>query len=65
MPEKEKSELERLFKVADDEESVMLQQLAVKAGILWKCGKCGCYWDVVEEGCGNCGAERSANQEDD
>lgn len=55
------TEYERLYAVADDIEADMLEGLAVKAGILWKCGdpdaddRCGWVNFPSDAVCGGCG----------
>ena len=53
------TELGRMYDVASDNESAMLDDLALRAGIRWQCPE-PCRWMNREEDrqCGGCGRER-------
>lgn len=61
------SDLEKMRDVADDHENDVLDGLAVKAGILWKCRaprpgdpemECFYYNEARDKKCGGCGTRR-------
>ena len=50
----------RLSEVADDNELVVLEELAHKAGMLWTCQACPAGWTNTDEdeACTQCGTSR-------
>lgn len=52
--------LARLFNAADDNEADVIEQVAIKAGLLWRCPDEGCRYnnDEQDKVCGSCGKKR-------
>lgn len=47
-----------LIAVASDDESATIEELAIRAGLLWRCSHCGYNGVPSERSCGDCGRRR-------